>query len=44
MSDNDKPTENETVLMALDQISFMMLFTRRPAEAFELYLGDVWLE
>jgi hypothetical protein len=30
--------------MALDQISFMMLFTRRPAESFDLYVGDIWLE
>ncbi len=30
--------------MALDRITFMMLFTRRPTDTFELYLGDVWLE
>ena len=30
--------------MAMDQISFMMLFTRRPAETFALYVGDIWLE
>ena len=30
--------------MALDRITFMMLFTRRPTDTFELYVGDVWLE
>jgi VanZ family protein len=30
--------------MALDQISFMMLFTRRPTETYVLYVGDIWLE
>ena len=35
------PAERE---MVLSRISFMMLFTRRPSEPFELYFGDVWLE
>jgi hypothetical protein len=35
------PAERE---MDLSRITFMMLFTRRPAEAFELYVGDIWLE
>jgi hypothetical protein len=35
------PAERE---MVLSRITFMMLFTRRPAEDFALYVGDIWLE
>jgi VanZ family protein len=30
--------------MRLDSVTFLMLFTRRPTDTFDLYLGDIWLE
>ena len=30
--------------MQLDAVTFLMLFTRRPTDTFDLYFGDVWLE